>query len=235
MAQFYIDLASGTSDFEKLRKLYSQEEILYMLCLEEPYKSYYQTAMRIRRHHHYEPQDWDTWKDHITVLYQLGKDLHNPFYVCPDDLNATHAKYIKQLDKLREKERLIAKKKEAEMYEKQYQDDMHSFFGLLFTNEDFTISPLKTVTEFIAEGDAMHHCVYTCGYYKRKNSLILSAKDHNGNRLATIEFDLTTMQIMQCRGLCNAKPEFDEEIRKCIQLHTKDIMKAKNKRLRKTA
>lgn len=36
-------------------------------------------------------------------------------------------------------------------------------------------------------GEAMHHCVFSAGYYKRPESLILSAKDSKGNRLETIE------------------------------------------------
>ena len=45
--------------------------------------------------------------------------------------------------------------------------------------------PLESVTQFYQESAAMHHCVFSNGYYRRPDCLILSAKDANGKRLET--------------------------------------------------
>ena len=58
----------------------------------------------------------------------------------------------------------------------------------------------------------MHHCVATNGYYKRRDSLILSAKDKDGNRLETIEVSLKTMMVVQCFGKFNKTTEWHNDI-----------------------
>lgn len=64
------------------------------------------------------------------------------------------------------------------------------------------------------EGEAMHHCVHKMGYYKKENSLILSAKDKKGKRIETIEIDLKTFRVVQSRGVNNDNtPKHDEIIR----------------------
>jgi len=57
----------------------------------------------------------------------------------------------------------------------------------------------------------MHHCVFTNGYYKKKDSLILSARV--GQRhVETIEINLKTLAIVQSRGVCNQNTEYHERI-----------------------
>lgn len=72
----------------------------------------------------------------------------------------------------------------------------------------------------VEEGEAMHHCVYACGYYKKKESLILSAKDKEGHRIETIELSLRTFTIVQSRGVCNSITPMHNEI---IELVNKNI------------
>jgi hypothetical protein len=64
----------------------------------------------------------------------------------------------------------------------------------------------------VEEGQAMHHCVYGNGYYKRDDSLILSAKDNDGKRLETIEVSLKTFKVVQSRGVCNSNTDKHDEI-----------------------
>jgi hypothetical protein len=60
-----------------------------------------------------------------------------------------------------------------------------------------------SVAEMLEEGAKMHHCVYKMGYYKKPESLILSARDRGGNRLETVEVNLKRFQVVQSRGLQN--------------------------------
>ena len=53
--------------------------------------------------------------------------------------------------------------------------------------------------EYIEEGQALHHCVFTNEYHLKEKSLILSASIA-GKRIETIEVSLETMEVLQCRG-----------------------------------
>lgn len=83
--------------------------------------------------------------------------------------------------------------------------------GFVLTDGDIEISPLKTVNDFYCEGSALHHCVFTMGYYKRKDSLILGAKV-NGERTETIEVSLKDFSVSQCRGKNNMDSPYHKRI-----------------------
>lgn len=76
---------------------------------------------------------------------------------------------------------------------------------------DIEISPLKTVNDFYCEGKALHHCVFAMEYYKRKDSLILGAKV-NGERTETIEVNLKSFSVSQCRGKNNMDSPYHKRI-----------------------
>lgn len=76
------------------------------------------------------------------------------------------------------------------------------------------------------EGKAMHHCVYSAGYYKRDDCLILSARDSEGNRLETIEVSLKTFQVVQSRGKCNQMTPQHNEILALLNRNMDMIRKA---------
>lgn len=86
------------------------------------------------------------------------------------------------------------------------------FFGIYFGNEHIVITVVQSVAEMAEEGKAMHHCVYDMGYYKKKESLILSAKAMNGKRIETIELNLKTFKVVQSRGVCNSNTPMHDEI-----------------------
>lgn len=88
------------------------------------------------------------------------------------------------------------------------------FFNICMMSENLVITPLKSVKEFKEEGSAMHHCVGSTqmGYYRKKDSLVLSARDADGKRLATVEWDLVNHMVLQCLAACNAVPPRQKEI-----------------------
>lgn len=105
-------------------------------------------------------------------------------------------------------------------------DRMGAILGLSLSGDNLTVKPLQSIDEFKKEGEAMHHCVYVMKYYdftRHPYSLILSAKDGAGHRLATIEYNTARHDIVQCRAACNQVPERDKEIRDLITSHRKDI------------
>lgn len=85
------------------------------------------------------------------------------------------------------------------------------------TDGNIVICPLESITQFYQEGKAMHHCVYSNGYYKRSDCLILSAKDTGGKRIETIEVNLKTLNIVQSRSVCNGVSEYHDQIVKLVK------------------
>ena len=90
--------------------------------------------------------------------------------------------------------------------EERFQELEASFFGITFTDGVIQVKVLESVQEYLEEGKALHHCVFTNEYYLKKQSLILSARI-DGKRIETIEVSLETMKVIQCRGLQNKNTE----------------------------
>ena len=104
---------------------------------------------------------------------------------------------------------------------------MKAFLGIVIENDAYIITPLQSVADFYREGEAMHHCVFANEYYKEAQSLILSVRDKQGNRVSTIEFDLDDMRIVQNRGIQNSVPKDKRNIDKLVKSNIKLIAKAK--------
>lgn len=185
------------------------------------------TALRICHRNHYRlPDEVRSYDDYIGALRFLGLDIHNAHYVCPQNFAEAHDLRTRQARRLNEKlEKERARRRAAE-WEKAYHKRVAAFLSIVLKAKDLVITPLQSVREFIDEGEAMHHCVYDCGYYKKADCLILSARDSRGNRLATIELDTAKGRIVQCRGLCNKIPKRDEAIRGLINRNMNKFHKA---------
>lgn len=205
----------GNNEFEYLLKT-RQTSIFTFLCRKGGQTIPYKFAVNICNRNNYIVKDASMWYDLLDALSYLGKDLHNPFYICPSNLMEQHDRYVKlRLNK--EKEELAKRRREEALkFEAKYKEDKGKFLDLVISNENLVIRPLQSVIEFMEEGTAMHHCVYANGYYKKRDCLILSAKDSNGERIETIEINLKTFQIMQSRGLCNAHTQYHDEILRLV-------------------
>lgn len=181
-------------------------------------------AINICNRNHYVPSDYGIWLDYLRMLQELHLDTHNAHYVCPPDLMAAHDEVLTRLN--RNKDRLrIEQKLQAigDEERKAYVKRMGRLLAVRLTGQNLNVHPLQSVDEFADEGIHMHHCVFDLGYYKRPNVMILSARDGEGHRLATVEYNLASQSIMQCRAACNAVPERDAEIRQLITSHRKDF------------
>lgn len=168
----------------------------------------------------------EMWYDTIHMLARLGMDIRNPRYLCPPDLKALHDRLDRRLH---DRERKNARQERMERIraaEAVYQSEKGRFFGISFGNTDIDIHVVRSVAEMADEGDEMHHCVFEAGYYKRPDSLILSATDHQGRRLETIEVNLNTLRVVQSRGVCNRETARHKEIIALVNKNMNLIQKA---------
>lgn len=131
--------------------------------------------------------------------------------VCPADLKAEHDKLVKQRNRKEERECLALRRKEATQYEKDYLLQKGKFFGIIITDGTLNVRVLESVAEIAEEGTLMHHCVFANAYYRKENSLILSATI-GGRRIETVEVDLKKLCVVQSRGVCNQNTEYHDRI-----------------------
>lgn len=199
----------------------------------------YWPAIKICIRNNYIVKDATIWCDLIDMLIYLKKDIRNSKHVCPEDLNAEHNKYMIMRLRVIEREERKAKIEKAKKNEQEYKAFIDRFKDICITDGVICIEPLKSVSEFIREGDILHHCVFANEYYKKENSLILSAKINNKS-VETIEIDLEQMKLVQSRGLMNKNTEYHERIKELIENNINVIKKCRKRRIeqqnmRKTA
>ena len=124
----------------------------------------------------------------------------------------------KKRKKLAEEKRIDTLKEIAQEEEK-YRESKSKFFGIAIKVDDIDISVLKSVMDIFDEGEAMHHCVYDNGYYKKNDSIILSAR-RNGDRVETVEYSLKKREVVQSRGVCNKNTEYHDMIVNAVNAHS---------------
>lgn len=153
--------------------------------------------------------------DYLHMSKDLGRDIHSPKYLVPDDIDKAHLEVVRLKTKHDERKRLEDRIKEAKAYEAQYLKDKAKYLDIVMQEGDINIHVLQSVQEFAEEGTLMHHCVYACSYFKKKDSLILSATI-KGKRIETIEISLRTFEIIQSRGLQNRNTPYHDQILKLV-------------------
>ena len=182
----------------------------------------YWAAYKITLRNHYDIIDISLWCDYVDMLCRLGKDIHNPKYVCPENLQEAHDKAQRKLQAQRDKEAEAQRRQKAIENEERFQELKSPFFGITFTDGVIQVKVLESVQEYLEEGKALHHCVFTNEYYLKENSLILSATIE-GRRIETIEVNLDTLKVVQSRGVCNKNTEYHDQIVSLVNANRKLI------------
>jgi len=122
----------------------------------------------------------------------------------------------------RDKEAEAQRRQQAIENEERFQELKSPFFGITFTDGVIQVKVLESVQEYLEEGKALHHCVFTNEYYLKKQSLILSARI-DSKRIETIEVSLETMKVIQCRGLQNKNTEYHDRIIDLVNRNIRQI------------
>lgn len=197
--------------------------------IKEQDKASYVTAFKIIARHHYEVNRPTDYIHYLDALIFLGKDLHNPFYVCPSDFKAMCEKYTdKMLHILSERKKAEIAKQQAKDNER-YQGWRSRFFGMEITDGEISCKVLRSVFDFYEEGKAMHNCVYENQYYNKPYSLIMSARI-GGKRVETVEFDLKERRVVQAYGFGNKFSDHHKEIVELVNAHA-DMIESYDKNI----
>lgn len=188
----------------------------YSLLSGEAYKiTRHWASIKICLRNKYKVKDASMWFDHLDLLDYFGKDLRNAHYVCPKNLNKEHDILVARKRKKQKQEDLERKKKKAIEDNKVFLEMKKQFLDLEFSDGIIRVVPLRSVEDFVDEGDKMHHCVFASNYHLRRESLILSA-GINEEPIETVEVDLDKMKIIQSRGRCNNVTAYHKRIIKLV-------------------
>lgn len=216
-----------SSDIEWLVKS-GQWKVLDYEVSKGNYQIPYKRQLQIATKNGYKIEDAQMWFDYLDLLDYFNKDLHNAHYLCPADLKKEHDRLVEKKEKAEEKKALDEKRKEIAEQEKDYQTARGAFIGLAFDDGRVFCHVLRDVQEFYEEGKRMHHCVYANEYFNVKehpDSLILSARDKDGERIETVEVDIKSGSIIQSRGHCNQNTPRHGEIISLVDKYMPKIMR----------
>ena len=174
---------------------------LFLRFLERKYgMDKYWTYVKICLRHDYVIHDADLWLDYVDMLIENKLDARNPHYLCPLNVEEAHDWVMGK-----------CKKKYSEKDEKDYIAAKSRFFNLSFADGNIMVRVLESLSDFYKEGKLLHHCVFSNAYYKREDSLIMSATV-DGRRMETVEFSLSRMEVCQCRGKSNQLSAYHDRI-----------------------
>lgn len=174
----------------------------------------YWPAIKIAKRHGFNVSkriDLRMYFDYLEMSDAIGRDLRSPKYLCPANLKKAHDEVMKIKMKLDAKIAAEKKLKQALKDEKLYQKLKGKFLDIAFGDDLIQICVLPSVMDFLKEGMEMHHCVFANKYYRKEDSLVMSARIGD-KRIETIEINLRTLDIVQSRGVCNNVTEYHDRI-----------------------
>lgn len=195
-------------------------------------------SYKIAKRHGYTLNNISMWCDYIRMLNDLGEDIRNPKNICPQDLkgahdvitrriNAKRAKEVAERMRLNEIERR-EREQQRLLKEKENEDKFialkSKFFGLVITDNELTIKVLESIDEYYEEGRMQDICVFGAGYYRKEDTLILSARIGD-EIIETVEVDLKTLKVVQCHGKYNKDTKYHNRIINLVNNNAKLIRK----------
>lgn len=169
----------------------------------------------IAMRHNYIVEGAGDWLDYLGMLEEFGKDLHNPHYICPDNLHQEHQRYVDKRRIKRRKEERQAQIKRIQEAEIEYRKLKSKYFDFEVTAGDLRIVVMKSVRDVIELGDKLHHCL-DMKYANKKESLILGAFIDD-EPIEAIELNISSKKIVQARGLQNLPTEHHDQIVEVVE------------------
>ncbi len=204
-------------------------EMLRYLC-HSPFNAdeidFYWKSIKVAKRAGFEFEDAQMWMDYIKMLERMGKDLHAPVLVAPQDLKTAHDLYSAKVERQRIKQQREEDRKKAEADEAKFEELKGRYIGLVMTDGEIVVHTLNSVAEYYDEGSRQHICVASARYYLKENSLVLTATI-KGQTIATIEISLSDYSIIQCRAFANKVCKYQDRIAKIIKDNTRMIAERK--------
>lgn len=176
----------------------------------------YWNSIKICIRNKYTIRNVEDWKDLIDLLRYFHKDVLNHKYVCPSNFKQLHDKLVEKKRNIDKRIRDEEMRSKMDTEQKKYAKHIAKFLDLRFEEDGIEVATIATVEDFCNEGDTLRHCLFTNEYWKKKDSLIMSAKINNQS-VETIEVSLKNFEVVQSRGIKNRATPYHGLIVNIIQ------------------
>jgi hypothetical protein len=227
---YMLEMSPKVETLFKLR----ERHLLYEAVHNEGRHTRYWPQIKITIRNKYKIKDPSIWYDYLDLLVCFRKDIHNPKFICPNNLMKEHDRWMKKKERVleqqrieRERQEVIKRQQDLEQARKDYIKRFRKYFKLKFTSGDISIQALQSVDEFQDEGKELNHCIFTNEYYNKEDSLLLSVRVL-GVRTETVEVCLKTFKILQSRGKNNNATDYNDVIRDIVERNMRKISKIAN-------
>jgi len=174
---------------------------------------------------------FNIFKDYISAAEFLNYNLKDPKILFPKNLREAHDIAIDLRHEIQGQITNKQKRREKAMEIYRYPEKKNKYFDVCITSGNITIVPLKHVGEFVREGIELDHCVYKSEYYKKDDSLILSAMV-DGIKTETVEVIISKKTINQCYGHDNTLTKHHNKIMKLVNSNMNLILNENEQRNR---
>lgn len=139
-----------------------------------------------------------TYSDYISLGKKLNYDFASESVVFPQNVNQAHQEQIG----FQERQKLEEEKKKYKNFAKRLKRLKKKY---TFSNGEFMIRPAENAVELLAEGNELHHCVYSCyrnRYFSGDTDILFIRKCEEPDKpFYTLEYN--NGHIVQCRTYFN--------------------------------
>ncbi len=134
--------------------------------------------------HHHKFLIYEHYCDYYRMAKEAGKNMKDPYWKFPKDLNKAHNKVVREVNNIREAKRLAALAKQKEIESKTF-EDLKKIAGRFseFSKkiDGFEIFVSSEMNEWERHAKALNQCICAAGYYKKmaaeKEIIVFIQKD----------------------------------------------------------
>lgn len=185
--------------------------------------------IKIAMRNGYIVKDATMWYDYLGFCSFFNIDTLKAKNVCPKDLRAEHNRLMhdkqviddeaNRLLEIKNHEEALKLKKEKTAF---FRKNVKRFASLLFSDNEITITAIKSMKQVKEEGLILHHCVYTSEYHLKLDTFLMTAHV-NGEPKETIQICLKTFTVLQARGFDNKNSKYYTKILKLMNRNLHQI------------
>ena len=200
----------------------------------------YWPTFKICMRHNFQIPDASSYVDMLQALDFFGKDILNPYYICPRDFQKAHDYWIGKKDKS-----LLAERRQADEARKvelareqkaeriKYENRMKKFSGLKIVLENLEIRPFLKIWDVEKAADEMHHCMFkTVRYWQNPDNLLLGTY-LKGRLIETTQYSLGQKRVHHSYGKYNKISGAHDTIIKLLKENERKISACFEKKKRK--
>lgn len=172
-------------------------------------------------------KDENRWLQLLDNISLCHGNMEDPRNFMPQNFDETYDYWQKRADNYRRKQKrqfeIDAKNAMADAIARQDDSDIKyilekaAYLCICFGNDEYDFRVLQNVGQFKQLGNAHGQCVYTNGYYKHENQVLMICTEHRTDRyVSTVTVDINNFNVAINLGHGNSVPKDRERINRIV-------------------